>query len=140
MLARKDWKYGEWETNISKKTQTEQGIELKYDECNLEATNHLELSWHMKKIPGWSQDQNADDLDFSGGFRDCPRCEYQAKDKYDINGHRWSEHEDNQDGNINCKFCDEKFASAANLMKHKKIKHREKVENCQNLNIGGCPF
>ena len=43
----------------------------------------------MEKIRGWSQDQNADDLDFIGGFRDCPRCEYQAKDRYDINRHRW---------------------------------------------------
>ena len=46
-------------------------------------------------------------------FRDCLRCEYQAIDKYDINGHRWSEHEDDEDGNINCKFCDEKVASEA---------------------------
>ena len=58
----------------------------------------------MEKIRGWSQDRE---------FRDCLRCEYQAIDKYDINGHRWSEHEDNEDGNINCKFCDEKVASEA---------------------------
>ena len=67
-----------------KETQTEQGIELKYDECNFEATNQLELSWHMEKIHGWSRDQNAQDLDYNGGFRDCPRCEYQAKDKQDL--------------------------------------------------------
>ena len=35
-----------------KETQTEQGIELKYDECNFEAPNQLELSWHMEKICG----------------------------------------------------------------------------------------
>ena len=107
-----------------KETQTEHGLELKCDECNFETTNQLELSWHMEKIHGWSQDLNTDDLDSTGGFRDCPRCEYQAEDKYDMDGHKWPEHEDDEDGNINCKFCNEKFASVANLMRHRKIKHR----------------
>ena len=48
--------------------------------------------------------------------------------------------EDDEDGTIICKICEEKFANVANLMKHKKMKHREKVENCQNYNNGGCPF
>ena len=59
------------------------------------------------KIHGWSQDQNADDLDSTGGFRNCPRCEYQAEDKFDMAGYKWSEHEDDENGNINCKFCNE---------------------------------
>ena len=32
-----------------KETQTEHGLELKCDECNFEATNQLELSWHMER-------------------------------------------------------------------------------------------
>ena len=71
-----------------KETQTEHGLELKCDECNFEATNQLELSWHMDKIHGWSQNQNADDLDSTEGLRDCPRCEYQAEDKYNMDGHK----------------------------------------------------
>ena len=30
------------------------------------------------------------------------------------------------------------FANLANMMKHRKIKHREKVSICKNYN--GCPF
>ena len=52
----------------------------------------------------------------------------------------WSEHEEDEDGQIFCKFCCEKFANVANLMKHKKIKHREKVVVCKNFNDRGCPF
>ena len=84
--------------------------------------------------------EQSDDLDSTGGVRDCPRCDYQAEDKYDMDGHEWSEHEDDEDGIIICKICEEKFANVANLMKHKKMKHRERVENCHNYNNGGCPF
>ena len=38
------------------------------------------------------------------------------------------------------KFCDEKFANIPNLMNHKKIKHREKIDYCKNFNKDGCPF
>ena len=118
--------------NEDKKTkdkQTENGIEIKCTKCNFEAKNDLELSLHMEKSHGWSND-----LDSSEGVRDCNRCDYQAEDRYDLDGHLWSEHEEDEDGHILCKFCCEKFANEANLMKHKKIKHREKVVVCKNFN------
>ena len=37
---------------FSKQTQTESGIHLKCDECNLEAKNRSELSWHPVKTMG----------------------------------------------------------------------------------------
>ena len=73
-------------------------------------------------------------------MRDCKRCDYVAEDRYEMDGHLWSEHEDDEDGTIICKFCEEKFASIANLMTHKKIKHREKIKICENYNAEGCPF
>ena len=121
-------------------TQTESGFELKCSECNFEASSDSEFNWHMGKIHGWSHEQSSDDLDSSIGIRDCRRCEYQAEDKYDLDGHIWTEHEEDEDGKITCKFCDQIFANVANLMKHKKVKHREKVAFCQHFNAGGCPF
>ena len=51
-----------------------------------------------------------------------------------------TEHEEDEDRPITCKFCGEKFVSIANMMIHKKIKHREKISTCQNFIAGGCPF
>ena len=86
------------------------------------------------------ESQCSDDLDYSAGPIDCKRCDYQAEDGYDLDGHKWSEHEEDEDGSILCKFCDETFANVGNLMKHKKLKHREKVAICLNYNENGCPY
>ena len=115
------------EQPLSNYTQTESGLELKCSECNFAASSESEFSWHMGKAHRWSHDQSSEDLDSSEGIRDCRRCEYQAEDKYDLDGHIWTEHEEDEDGEIKCKFCDERFANVANLMKHKKVKHKEKI-------------
>ena len=127
---------------MPKFTKSECGFELNCAECNFEATDQVELREHMEKIHGWlnGHNQSGDDLDISEGARDCRRCDYLAEDKYDLDGHIWMEHEEDEDGQILCKFCCEKFANIANLMKHKKIKHREKVSICKNYNDIGCPF
>ena len=41
--------------------------------------------------------------DSSQGMRDCKRCDYVAEDRYEMDGHLWSEHEDDEDGTIICK-------------------------------------
>ena len=101
-------------------TQTESALELKCSNCNFEASSESEFCMHMGNTHGLSNDKSSDDLDSSAGIRYCRRCEYKAEDKYDLVGHIWTEHEDDKDGKINCKLCDEKFANVANLMKHKK--------------------
>ena len=85
-----------------------------------EAITEDKLTLHNDK----NHDISQDDLDSSEGVRDCKRCDYEAEDRYDLDGHIWTEHEEDEDGHTNCKFCDEKFANVANLMMHKKIKHR----------------
>ena len=122
--------------------KTKSGFGLKCTDCNFEAKDEVELSQHMEKIHGSSNDhdKSGDDLDSSEGARDCRRCDYLAEDKYDLDGHIWSEHEEDEDGKIICKFCNEMFANLANMMKHKKMKHREKVSICKNYNDIGCPF
>ena len=125
---------------VSKETQVEAGFELKCIECNFQATSNSEFSWHMEENHGWSHDQSQEDLDSSEGVRYCKRCDYEAQDRYELDGHIWTEHEEDEEGQIRCKFCGQKFANVANLMMHKKIKHREKIATCQNFIEGGCPF
>ena len=92
------------------------------------------------KNHGWSHDQSQEDLDSSDGVRYFKRCDYEAQDRYELDGHIWTEHEEDEDGPITCKLCGEIFASIANMMIHKKIKHRKKIYTCQNFIAGGCPF
>ena len=127
-----------------------EALKLEHEALKLENKNHIEINHDLeKKIADLEKNfqkteekklEEDDNLDYSSGPVDCKRCEYQAEDGYDLDGHRWSEHEEDEDGHIICKFCDETFANVGNLMKHKKIKHREKVAICQNHNSIGCPF
>ena len=125
---------------VTKETQVETGFELKCNECNFKPTSSSEISWHMVENHGWSHDQSQEDLDSSEGVRFCKRCDYEAQDRYELDGHIWMEHEEDEEGHITCKFCRERFANVANLMVHKKIKHKEKIATCKNFIEGGCPF
>ena len=129
------------EKHVTKENgQTENELELDCRECGFSASNNFQLGIHIGKTHESSEGMQLDDLDSSQGMRDCKRCDYVAEDRYEMDGHLWSEHEDDEDGTIICKFCEEKFASIANLMTHKKIKHREKIKICENYNAEGCPF
>ena len=91
----------------------------------------MELSLHLEN------ELSSEDLDSSQGVRFCKRCDYEAEDRYDLDGRIWTEHEEDEEGHLTCKFCGEKFASIANMMIHKKIKHREKIPTCHNFTAGG---
>ena len=52
------------------------------------------------------------------------------KDGYDLDGHFWSEHDDEESPSLICKYCDESFPVMKELMRHKKLKHIEKVDFC----------
>ena len=85
-------------------------------------------------------ENEAEDLDLSFGPRYCKKCDHEAEDGYQLDAHLWSEHEEDEEGAIFCKFCNEKFANIPNMMIHKKIKHKEKINYCQNFNSNGCPY
>ena len=70
--------------------------------------------------------------------RYCRKCEYQAEDGYDLDGHFWSEH--NEDESFSCKFCDESFPSLNDLRMHKKSNHIEKVNFCSNFATSSCIY
>ena len=38
---------------------------------------------------------------------DCNRCDYEAEDRYELDGHLWYGHEEDEGGHVFCKFCDE---------------------------------
>ena len=129
----------------------------------------------------------------SNGVRFCSKCDYQAEDGYDMVGHKWGEHDDEdleslrcnscnqtfsflrdlmyhkkekhvctwnesdqksdqiveeqRDTGIEnesipsvCKFCEDNFQTKGDFMKHKKDKHREKVQMCWKFVSGNCPF
>ena len=120
------------ETQKDTHPQTE--FELVCNVCNFKASKSSELDLHLENEHG------SEDLDSSQGVRVCKRCDYEAEDMYEMDGHTWTEHEEDEEGAIFCKFCNEKFANVPNMMTHKKIKHREKINYCQNYNSNGCPY
>ena len=94
----------------------------------------------VKSIIGWSTEQISDFLDTSTDPRICKLCDYEAEDKYDLDNHTWTEHEEPENEPIVCNSCDKTFASLKQLMHHKKIKHSDKVRNCWKFIEGCCPF
>ena len=85
---------------VSKETQVDTGLELKCSECNFNATSNSKISVHMVEHHGWSHDQSQEDLDSSEGVRFCKRCDYEAQDRYELDGHIWMEHEEDEEGHI----------------------------------------
>ena len=92
----------------------------------------------------------------------CPKCNYKTDDVYELDAHRWMEHEDDEPETsihtnekdevrpnevskkrlmeFNCNFCSETFSRKSDIMKHKKIFHKEKVSTCWKFVAGDCPF
>lgn len=101
----------------------ETGVTFKCEECDFEAQGRTELSWHLNEFHGWPLNMKPEDLDMSNGVRFCSKCDYQAEDGYDMDGHKWGEHEDEDLESLRCKLCDQKFPSLKDLMYHKKDTH-----------------
>ena len=76
----------------------------------------------------------------SAGPRFCRKCDYQAEDGYDLDGHFWSEHDEEESAPLTCKFCDESFKTLNDLMKHKKLKHIENVSFCRYFSTNSCIY
>ena len=134
--------FGKDDATISKQTQTDRGIELKCTECNFEALTNTELSWHMGEVHGWSDDQKNDEIDMDAGPRYCGKCDFEAADGYELDGHIWAEHDDDDtdDESISCPYCDESFSEMKDFMVHKKVNHVEKVSLCWNFTDGSCIY
>ena len=96
---------------------------FKCEECDFGATDKTELSWHLCESHGWPLDRDPEDLDMSRGVRFCSKCDYQAEDGYDMDGHKWGEHDDEDLDSLRCNSCNMTFSTLRELMHHKKDKH-----------------
>ena len=68
-------------------------------------------------------DIDTEDLDLSFGPRYCNKCGYETEDGYQLDGHLWSEHEDEDDvKSLLCPHCDQTFPILKELMTHKKTR------------------
>ena len=67
---------------------------LKCEQYDFETRDRIELSWHLNESHGWPLDRDPKDLDMSQGIRYCSKCDYEAEDGYDMDGHKWGEHDD----------------------------------------------
>ena len=88
--------------------------------------------------------------------RKCDKCDYEAESMYDLDGHTWIEHDNEEEDEVSdqlnrsnrsyldssfvCNFCDDKFKIKRDLMKHKKMEYLEKVAQCWKYSAGNCEF
>ena len=70
----------------------------------------------------------------------CNECEYPAEDIYDLGEHMYEFHALENEGNIACHYCGERFETKGNLMMHRKSAHIDKVNNCTYFSEGNCDF
>ena len=87
----------------------------------------------------------------------CHKCDFKVDDVYELDAHRWMEHEDDEpdtgirtvdEENVSqrlstqfhCNFCSKTFSSKSNIMMHKKQDHEENVTTCWKFIAGECRF
>ena len=71
----------------------------------------------------------------------CNECEYPAEDIYDLGEHMYEIHTMENEGiteQIACYYCDHKFKTKHDLMKHRKEAHEEKCSPCSFFLEGKC--
>ena len=124
--------------NLESGNQLKSADNFKCYECIFEASSKPLLMCNLFDRHAWKNDQNSEALDLSVGPRFCSKCDYCAEDGYDLDGHFWSEHDDDESIFFQCKICDESFSVLNDLMMHKKKKHIEKVNFCRNFVTNAC--
>ena len=73
----------------AKQTQAET---VSCNNCDNKVFKGSELSLHMENVHVEFHENSHEDLDSSQGFRVCNRCDYEAEDRYYLNGHFWYGH------------------------------------------------
>ena len=116
-------------------------LEKEYEALKLENLNNLKTIQELENKLASVEDQvknnlesgknqEADELDMSFGPRYCKKCGFEAEDGYQLDGHLWSEHEDNEIISIQCQHCDQNFSTMKDLMIHKK---KEAHRSCKYM-------
>ena len=128
-----------------------EALKVEHEALKLEYTKYIEINHnleikiaHLEKIEQTkleAGDEDSEDLDLSFGPRYCNICGHEAEDGYQLDGHLWSEHEDEDDLKLFvCQYCDQSFSNLKNLMTHKKSNHLENISICSHFSNGACPY
>ena len=144
-------------------------LQLKYsalkieNKQNLEIITNLEIKVKELKEHGTLNVKSFPNLESVSVQTDtilsCLKCDYQVDDIYEFDAHRWTEHNDDEDeemevidndievhkvekcaDDFKCNFCDKHFKNKRDLMKHNKMEHRERLANCWRYASGNCQF
>ena len=91
----------------------------------------LEEQAKKNKIMDVSKEEN-EELDLSFGPRFCKKCDFEAEDGYQLDGHFWTEHDDEEEELLQCQHCDKTFSIMNDLMVHKK---KEACTDCKYLPV-----
>ena len=105
---------------------------------NFEANSKGLIMCHLFDSHAWKNDQNSEALNLSVGPRFCSKSDFCAEDRYDLDGHFWSDHDDDERIFFQCKIFDESFSVLNDLMMHKKKRLIEKVNFCRNFVTDAC--
>jgi hypothetical protein len=133
----------------SVETQTYTDIDFKCNEYNFEGRSEKELSWHIRRIHGWSDSQSGEDMDQNSIYMEtevneeyiCRFCKYRTSDMIEYDDHVCeNESESEQTNCFPCTFCEQSFQSRRELMEHKKKEHSGRVSVCWKFNSGKCHY
>ena len=69
-----------------KQTKQTQAETVSCNDCDYKAFKGSEISLHMEKVHVGSHKNSHEDLDSSQGFRVCNRCDYEAENRYELDG------------------------------------------------------
>ena len=77
---------------LTKESQAETDKSFNCFECNFVGSSNIELKWHMSENHGWPKFVDIDEKNDEDNIdRDndliCRKCQYQAEDIYDYDGH-----------------------------------------------------
>ena len=72
----------------------------------------------------------------------CSECDYLAECIHDFNDHTHSvdDNNDEENGYLQCNFCDEAFETLSEVMEHKKLIHTSHVHHCKNFLENVCIY
>ena len=117
------------QTTIQKGTQTQFDEIRLCPECEYPADDLYDLGEHVGEV---HSDKNV-----------CEQCDESFVTQHDLVEHIVKKHKaeaDVSNESIPCNFCENIFQGKKEFMKHKKLKHDDKVSKCWNHSTGTCSY
>ena len=121
-------------------------MKLKCKKCNYMASGESHLKNHMKLIHSSNNDELNHEQNKSREEEfNCMKCAYQGNSHFQLQKHINLKHTNDENAvvtaeHIKCRICGEDFEEKANLMIHRKIKHKNFVARCKNYEERNCSY